>query len=130
HRHAHRLKVFWADEIEVDNWRRLRLKRRTPLDLNSLHAERRPRERERTGQAGRLDAGQTPDAIERFLEISAALWPSTRVSGVAGIHRERQYSIGIEAFWDSHQTQKALGHQPRAGEQDQSERQFGDHQGR
>src|SRR5215813_884253 len=127
---AHCMKVVGTDEIAINGRLFSRLVRRTPFDLDTNKATGRPGKRKRTGQAGRLDSGQGPDAIERSLKISSdALW-RLPVLGGTGRERERQYAIRIEAFGNSKQAQEALDHQPRADEQDQSQRNFGDHQGR
>src|SRR5262245_36649190 len=68
HLHAHRLKVVGADVVYCYSWPCSRLKRRTSYDEPRKKTGFGWRgKRKEIGQAGRLDAGQSLDARERFL---------------------------------------------------------------
>src|SRR5262245_51468985 len=118
-----------AESLRFNNRLIARIERRTPFDLKK-HADVRAPEWKKSGQADRLDTGQGLDAHERFLEIGEAARRILRVFGEARSERERQYSLGIEALGNGQQAQEALDHESSADEQDQSQREFGDHQGR
>src|SRR5262245_38556900 len=124
--YAHRLEIVRTDVIGFNNRLISRLRRRTPFDLKK-HADLRAAERRKSRQADRLDTGQGLDARKRFLEIGEAARRFLRVFGEARSERERQYSLRIEALGNGQQAQEALDHKAGADEQDQSQREFGDH---
>src|SRR6266508_2855013 len=69
-----------------------------------------------------MDAGQSLDVRQRFLEISDALLRPKPVFGVAEPDIKRHYAIWLESFWHGQQAREALDHQACASEQYQHER--------
>src|SRR5262245_46935491 len=88
HLNAHRLKVVEADVVYCHRWRCSR-QRPTSYDEHRTDCGGGWRgKRKETGQAGRLDAGQSLDARERLLEIKNAS-QVLRVIIAAGRESER-----------------------------------------
>src|SRR5262247_1977339 len=109
--YTHRLKVFRADEIDIDDRPLSLLKQLTPFDLK-LGDHQSSFQRNLTRQAGGLDARQSTDARKNLTVIRVALRRLVRISSQAWSERERQYAVRIEAFGNCQQTQETLDHQP------------------
>src|SRR5262245_24870431 len=113
--YTHRLKVFRADEIDIDDRSLSLLKRLTTFDLKRRDHQS-SFQRNLTRQAGGLDAGQSLYSRKNVTVIRVALRRPVRISGRAWSESERQHAVRIEAFGNGQQTQETLDHQSRAGQ--------------
>src|SRR5262245_9343162 len=110
-RNAHRLQIVRADRAPPGLRDISGRARRPPLDGKTEVGV--PGQRKSAGHSGGLNAGQSPDPLQRLLEEEGSLLDFSVLRLWKG-HLHRQDAARIEAGIDPQQAREAVDHQPGA----------------